>query len=82
MTDITTQKWAAAEALKRSDAAEQLSASLKTNQHMAEFATVGVYDVDINGRLTHGKSALFLHHGMHDSILNLLRMLKNDLNHC
>jgi signal transduction histidine kinase len=52
LTDVTPQKRAAGEALSRAQQAENL-------KRMAEFATVGLYDMDLDGRLLGANKVFF-----------------------
>ncbi|EON98769.1 putative histidine kinase group protein [Phaeoacremonium minimum UCRPA7] len=52
LTDVTLHKQAAEEALRRAQQAENL-------KRMAEFATVGMYDMDVEGRLIGANRVFF-----------------------
>lgn len=52
LTDVTAHKQAAEEAVRRAQQAENL-------KRMAEFATVGMYDMDLNGRLLGANKVFF-----------------------
>ncbi|KAH6628399.1 hypothetical protein F5144DRAFT_307280 [Chaetomium tenue] len=52
LTDVTPQKRVAGEALRRAQQAENL-------KRMAEFATVGLYDMDLDGRLLGANTVFF-----------------------
>ncbi|KAL2142532.1 hypothetical protein VTI28DRAFT_1089 [Corynascus sepedonium] len=52
LTDVTPQKRVAGEALRRAQQAENL-------KRMAEFATVGLYDMDLEGRLLGANTVFF-----------------------
>ena len=52
LTDVTAHKNTAEEAIKRAQEAENL-------KRMAEFATVGMYDMDMNGRLRSANNVFF-----------------------
>lgn len=52
LTDVTAHKQAAEEAVRRAQQAENL-------KRMAEFATVGMYDMDLDGRLLGANKVFF-----------------------
>ncbi|KAK3330520.1 putative histidine kinase group protein [Apodospora peruviana] len=52
LTDVTAHKQAAEEAVRRAQQAENL-------KRMAEFATVGMYDMDLEGRLLGANNVFF-----------------------
>ncbi|KAK3694250.1 putative histidine kinase group protein [Podospora appendiculata] len=52
LTDVTAHKLAAEEAVRRAQQAENL-------KRMAEFATVGMYDMDLDGRLLGANNVFF-----------------------
>jgi PAS domain S-box-containing protein len=52
LTDVTTQTHTAEEAVRRAQQAENL-------KRMAEFATVGMYDMDLDGRLLGANNVFF-----------------------
>ncbi|KAK0655844.1 putative histidine kinase group protein [Cercophora newfieldiana] len=52
LTDVTAHKQAAEEAVRRAQQAENL-------KRMAEFATVGMYDMDLNGKLLSSNKVFF-----------------------
>ncbi|KAK3336395.1 putative histidine kinase group protein [Cercophora scortea] len=52
LTDVTAHKLAAEEAVRRAQQAENL-------KRMAEFATVGMYDMDLDGRLLGANDVFF-----------------------
>jgi len=52
LTDVTAHKQAAEEAVRRAQQAENL-------KRMAEFATVGMYDMDLDGRLLGANNVFF-----------------------
>lgn len=52
LTDVTLHKETAEEAVRRAQQAENL-------KRMAEFATVGMYDMDLNGRLLGANNVFF-----------------------
>jgi signal transduction histidine kinase/DNA-binding NarL/FixJ family response regulator len=52
LTDVTAHKQAAAEAVRRAQQAENL-------KRMAEFATVGMYDMDLEGRLLSANNVFY-----------------------
>ncbi|KAH8907439.1 putative histidine kinase group protein [Coniochaeta sp. PMI_546] len=57
LTDVTLHKETAEEAVRRAQQAENL-------KRMAEFATVGMYDMDLNGRLLGANNVFFEMCGM------------------
>ncbi|KAL1836597.1 hypothetical protein VTJ49DRAFT_4886 [Mycothermus thermophilus] len=52
LTDVTTHKHTAEEAMRRAQQAQNL-------KRMAEFATVGMYDMDLDGRLLGANNVFF-----------------------
>lgn len=68
LTEITEQKRTASEAEYRARLAEELSAKLNRFRRMAELATVGMFDLSINGTIKQANSTFYSITGLAEEI--------------